>query len=70
MEIDNVIFPDLETLGKEKFFKLAREKSWIFVWQINILKLILLSVVLNAVYFVFVNFAIYIVKHNHRITLV
>ena len=31
MEIDNAIFQDLESFGKEKFFKMALKKFWIFV---------------------------------------
>ena len=31
MEIDDAIFQDLESFGKESFFKLAMEKFWIFV---------------------------------------
>ena len=34
MEIDNTIFQDLESLGKESFSKTAMEKSLIFVWEI------------------------------------
>ena len=32
MEIDSAIFQDLGSFGKEKFFKMAMEKCWIFVW--------------------------------------
>jgi len=32
MEIDNAIFKDLESCGKEKFFKMAVENFWIFVF--------------------------------------
>ena len=31
MEIDNVIFQDLESLGREIFFKMAMEKSWVLL---------------------------------------
>ena len=34
MEIDNTIFQDLESLGKESFSKTAMENSLIFVWEI------------------------------------
>ena len=33
MEIDNAIFQDLESFGKEKISKVALEKFWIFVWK-------------------------------------
>ena len=33
MEIDNAIFLDLESFGKERFFKMAMEKFWIFIWR-------------------------------------
>ena len=33
MEIDDVIFQDVESFGKEKFIKMARAKFWIFVWE-------------------------------------
>ena len=33
MEIDNVTFQDLEGFEKEKVFKMAMEKFWIFVWE-------------------------------------
>ena len=33
MEIDSEIFQHLESFGKEKFFKMAMEKFWIFVWE-------------------------------------
>ena len=33
MEIGNATFQDLESFGKEKFFKLVVEKFWIFVWE-------------------------------------
>ena len=32
MEIDNAIFQNLESFGKEKLFKMAMEKFWIFAW--------------------------------------
>ena len=40
MEIENAIFQDLGSLGKEKVFKMAMEEFWIFVWRNskNILK--------------------------------
>ena len=31
MDIDNAIFQDLESFGKEKFFKMAMEEFLIFV---------------------------------------
>ena len=30
MEIENAIFQDLESFGKERIFKIAVEKFWIF----------------------------------------
>ena len=33
MEIENAISQDLESLGREKFFKMAMENFWIFVWK-------------------------------------
>ena len=33
MEIDNAIFQDLERFEKERFFRTAVEKFWIFVWR-------------------------------------
>ena len=33
MEIDNAIFQDLESFGRGKFFQMAMEKSWVFVWE-------------------------------------
>ena len=33
MEIDNAIFQDVESFGKERFFKMAVEKFWIFLWE-------------------------------------
>ena len=33
MEIDNVIFQELENFGKRTFFKIALEKFWISVLQ-------------------------------------
>ena len=33
MEINNAIFQDLESFGKEKFFKMVLEKFWIFIWE-------------------------------------
>ena len=33
MEIDNAILQDLESLGQKKFFKMAIEKLWIFLWE-------------------------------------
>ena len=33
MEFDNTIFQDLKGFGKEKFFKMAMEKFWIFVLE-------------------------------------
>ena len=40
LEIDNAIFQDLESFGKESIFKMAVEKFWIFIWKNsrNILK--------------------------------
>ena len=40
MEIENAIFQDLVSFGKEKIFRMAMEKFWIFVWKNskNILK--------------------------------
>ena len=40
MEIENANFQDLESFEKEKSFKMAMEKFWIFVWKNskNILK--------------------------------
>ena len=40
MEIDDTIFQDLESFGKERIFKMAIEKFLIFVWKNskNILK--------------------------------
>ena len=35
MEIHNAIFQDLESFGKEEFFKMAVEKFWIVVWEIS-----------------------------------
>ena len=32
-EIDNAIFQDLRSFGKGRFFKMAMEKLWIFVWE-------------------------------------
>ena len=32
--IDNAVFQYLEHFGKGKFFKIAMEKFWIFVWEI------------------------------------
>ena len=34
MEIGSSIFQDLENFGKGKFFKMAMEKLWIFVWKV------------------------------------
>ena len=33
IEIENAIFQDLESFGKERIFKMAVEKFWIFVWK-------------------------------------
>ena len=33
MEIDNAIFQDVESFGKERFSKMAMEKCWIFLWE-------------------------------------
>ena len=33
MEIENAIFQDLESFGKEIIFKIAMEKFRIFVWK-------------------------------------
>ena len=33
LEIDNAVFQDLESSGKERVFKMAMEKYWIFVWK-------------------------------------
>ena len=33
MEIENAIFQDLESFRKDRIFKLAMEKFWIFVWK-------------------------------------
>ena len=33
MEVDNAIFQDLESFVKRRFFKMAMEKFWIFVWK-------------------------------------
>jgi len=33
LEIDSAIFQDLESFGKEKFFEMAMETFWIFVWK-------------------------------------
>jgi len=33
MEIDNAIFQDLESFGKERIFKMATAKFWIFAWD-------------------------------------
>ena len=33
MEIDYAIYQDLDSFGREKFFKMAMEKFWIFVWE-------------------------------------
>ena len=33
MEIDDAIFQDLESFGKEKCLKMAMEKVLIFVWK-------------------------------------
>ena len=40
VEIENSIFQDLESFGKERIFKMAMEKFWISVWENskNILK--------------------------------
>ena len=37
MEIDNAILQGLERFGKGKFFKLAMEICWIFVWENSII---------------------------------
>ena len=60
MEIDNAVSQDLGSFGKRRFFKMALEKIWIFVWEIlNILKLILYqSVTLNTVYAMIFHFII------------
>ena len=34
MESNNAIFQNLESFGKGRFFKMAMEKFWIFVWII------------------------------------
>ena len=41
MKIENAIFQDLESFGKERIFKMAMKKFCIFVWKnpINVLKL-------------------------------
>ena len=41
MEIENAVFQDLESFGKEKIFKMAMERFSIFIWKNykNILKL-------------------------------
>ena len=31
--IDNAIFQNLESFGKDKFLEIAMEKFWIFVWE-------------------------------------
>ena len=33
MEIDDAIFQDLKSFGRGRFFKMAMEKLWIFVWK-------------------------------------
>ena len=33
MEIENAIFQDLESVGKERILKMAMEMLWIFVWK-------------------------------------
>ena len=33
MKIENTIFPDLESFGKERIFQIDMEKFWIFVWK-------------------------------------
>ena len=33
LEIDNAIFQDMEILERERFFKMAMEEFWIFVWK-------------------------------------
>ena len=32
--MENAIFQDLESFGKERIFKMAMEKFWIFAWKI------------------------------------
>ena len=34
MEIENAIFQDQKSFRNERIFKMAFEKSWIFVWKI------------------------------------
>ena len=31
MEIENAIFPDLDSFGKERIFEMAMEKFWMLV---------------------------------------
>ena len=33
VEIENAIFQVLHSFGKEKIFRIAIEKCWIFVWK-------------------------------------
>ena len=33
MDIDNAVSQDLGSFGKRRFFKMALEKMWIFVWE-------------------------------------
>ena len=33
VEIENAIFQDLESFGKERIFKMAMARVWIFVWK-------------------------------------
>ena len=58
MEIDNSLFQDMESYGKERFFKMAMEKRWIFVWENSMISF-------DAVNVMFFHFIIHSIKHNH-----
>ena len=51
MEIEDAIFQDLESVGKERILKTAVERFWSFVWKCskNILECMWLGCVLNTV---------------------
>ena len=63
MEIDTAIFQDLKSFGKGKFFNMAMEKFWIFVWE-NPTTWKYITVVLSTLYVVFLNFAICSIKRS------
>ena len=60
MEIENAIFQDLESFGKEKFFKVAMEKFWICARDNSKIS----RNVLETLYEMFVHFTICNKRHN------